>query len=306
MERHHPARPELLPLVRGRVIYLRAIAPIGAVLWLLGAGACRGPRSAPPAPGGRARVVSLHDVTTEIVVGLGATGQLVGVGGAVQLPGSVQEAIVGVPRVGDVESIVALHPTVVLGMAVVAERSPELVRFLRDKGIEVWLGHPTTLDGVLDLVGQVGARVQAAPMAAALEDGLRARIGAIAPPSGEPVRVFVYDCCDPAFTAGGGAVLTDLIRRAGGRNIFADIASDWTKVSWEQVIARRPQLIVIHDYEFEGQGNVDEKRRRLADIRSLAGVPVTVMPLGQSLGGLRSIDGLEHLAKALRGKGNAG
>jgi iron complex transport system substrate-binding protein len=239
-------------------------------------------------------------------VGLGATSQLVGVGGPVQVPASVEAAIAGVPRVGDLESIVALHPTVVLGMAVVAERSPELVRFLRDKGIEVWLGHPTTLDGVLDLVTQVGARVQAASSAASLDDRLRTRMGAIAPPPNEPVRVFVYDCCDPAFTAGGGAVLTDLIRRAGGRNIFADLAADWTKVSWEQVIARRPQLIVIHDYELEGQGGVDEKRKRLAAIRSLAGVPVTVMPLGQSLGGLRSIDGLEHLAKALRGKGGAG
>jgi len=248
----------------------------------------------------------LHDVTTEIVVGLGATGQLVGVGGPVQVPASDAAAIADVPRVDGVESILALHPTVVVGMAVVAERSPELVRFLRDKGIEVWLGHPGTLDDVLDLVTQVGARVQAAPSAGRLADRLRAQMGAIARPPSEPVRVFVYDCCDPAFTAGGGAVLTDLIRRAGGRNIFADVASDWTKVSWEQVIARRPQLIVIHDYEFEGQGGVPEKRKRLAAIRSLAKVPVTVMPLGQSLGGLRSFDALEHLAKVLRGKGGAG
>src|SRR5205814_8654732 len=129
--------------------------------WLLGGGACRAPRRAAPAPDGRARVVSLHDVTTEIVVSLGATGQLVGVADPVQLPASVRAAIGRVPRVGDVESIVAIHPTLVLGMAVVAERSPELVRFLRDEGIEVWLGHPTNLDGVLDLVTQVGGRVHA-------------------------------------------------------------------------------------------------------------------------------------------------
>jgi iron complex transport system substrate-binding protein len=287
------------------VASIRAIASLAA-LWLLGAGACREPIRAQPATGVHARVVSLHDVTTEIVVGLGAAGELVGVGDPVQLPANIQATIAGVPRVGDVESIIALHPTVVLGMAVVAERSPELVRFLGDKGIEVWLGHPRTLDGVLDLVTQVGARVGMAASAATLEDRLRARMGAIGAPPAEPVRVFVHDCCDPAFTAGGGAVLTDLIKRAGGRNIFADLATDWTKVSWEQVIARRPQLIVIHDYQFEGQGDVDDKRKRLRAIRSLAGIPVTVMPLGESLGGLRSIDGLEHLAKALRQKGSAG
>jgi iron complex transport system substrate-binding protein len=111
--------------------------------------------------------------------------------------------------------------------------------------------------------------------------------------------VFVYDCCDPAFTAGRTAVLTDVIRRAGGRNIFADVNADWTKVSWEEVIARRPELVVIHDYEFEGQGGVAEKRSRLQAIRSLAAVPVTVMPLGLSLGGLRSFEGLEHLRKVI-------
>jgi iron complex transport system substrate-binding protein len=251
-------------------------------------------------------VVSLHDVTTELVVSLGATGQLVGVGDPVQLPAGVEVAIAGVARVGDVESIVALRPTLVLGLAVVAQRSPELVRFLRGKGIEVWLGHPTSMDGVVDLVAQMGARLGAAAGAATLEQQLRARMARIAPPPGEPARVFVYDCCDPAFTAGSGAVLTDLIRRAGGRNIFADLAADWTTVSWEQVIARRPQLIVIHDYELEGQAGVNEKRKRLAAIRSLAGIPVTVMPLGLSLGGLRSIDGLEHLAKALLQKASAG
>jgi iron complex transport system substrate-binding protein len=118
--------------------------------------------------------------------------------------------------------------------------------------------------------------------------------------------VFVYDCCDPAFTAGRSAVLSDLIQRAGGRNIFADVASDWTSVSWEQVIARRPQLVVIHDYQYEGQGGLDEKRRKLQAVRALAGVPVTVMPLGFSLGGLRSVEGLEHLRKAIRETGSGG
>lgn len=279
------------------------MASVGVVLGLL---ACRPAGSVPSAPSGLARVVSLHDVTTELVVSLGATGQLVGVCDPVQLPAGIEAAIAGVARVGDVESIVALRPTLVLGMAVVAQRSPELVRFLRGKGIEVWLGHPTTMDGVVDLVAQMGARLGAAASAATVEQRLRARMLRIAPPPSEPARVFVYDCCDPAFTAGSGAVLTDLIRRAGGRNIFADLTADWMAVSWEQVIARRPQLIVIHDYELEGQAGVNEKRKRLAAIRSLAGVPVTVMPLGQSLGGLRSIDGLEHLAKALLEKASAG
>jgi iron complex transport system substrate-binding protein len=273
---------------------------------LLMAAACQS--SAPAAPVLRPaapRIVSLHDVTTEIVVALGAGDRLVGVAEAVEMPAPARAAVARVPRVEGVESILAVRPSLVLGMEVVARRSPELVRFLRGKGLDVWLGHPGSLEDVLGLVSAIGQRAGATAQADVLLAGLRARIGQ-ARPVAEPVRVFVYDCCDPAFTAGRGAVLTDLIRRAGGRNIFDDLATDWTKVSWEQVIARRPQLIVVHDYAWQGQGDVAGKRRRLAALRALAGVPVTVMPLGFSLGGLRSIEGLEQLRRVIGAQGGRG
>jgi len=258
--------------------------------------------SGPAAP----RIVSLHDVTTEIVLALGAGDRLVGMSEPVELPSTARAAMNRTPRVGGLESIVVLQPTAVLGMAVVAQRSPDLVATLRRKGVDVWLGHPTRLEDVVDLVTEVGARVGAEARARTLAAQLRADIQSTKPPPGQPLRVFVYDCCDPPFTAGRTAVLTDVIHRAGGRNIFADVAADWTKVSWEEVISRRPQLVVVHDYPYEGQGDVAEKRRRLAALRALADIPVTVMPLGLALGGLRSFDGLAHLRKVLaenRGRG---
>jgi iron complex transport system substrate-binding protein len=112
--------------------------------------------------------------------------------------------------------------------------------------------------------------------------------------------VFVYDCCDPPFTAGGRTVLTDLVERAGGHNVFADLATDWTNVSWEAVVARAPELVVIHAYAYAGQGDVADKQRALAVIPALAKLPTVVMPLGWSLGGLRSADGLEHLREVLQ------
>jgi ABC-type Fe3+-hydroxamate transport system substrate-binding protein len=255
---------------------------------------CRGGAARPAGP----RVVSLHDVTTEIAVALGAADRLVGASEPVQLPEAVRAALGRVPRAEGAESIVALRPTVVLGTAVVAQRSPELVRFLEQRGIEVFLAQPHTLDDVLALVTAVGARLGERPAAEALAGRLRERLGAETP--GEPLPVFVHDCCDPPFTAGGGAVLTDIIRRAGGRNVFDDLKADWTKVSWEAVLARRPELIVIHDYEYEGQSGVEGKRRQLAALKGLAAAPVVVLPLGYSLGGLRSFDGLDRLREAVR------
>jgi iron complex transport system substrate-binding protein len=270
-----------------------AVGPGGAFTAGCHAAPATGPSRGP-------RIVSLHDVTTEIVVALGAVDELVAVAEPIQLPPEARARVARIPRAGGPESIVAARPAVVLGMAVVAQRSPELVSYLRGRGVEVWLGHPATLDEVFAVVTDVGSRVGAVAAAQALSSRLRGMAGEAAPRRTDPARVFVYDCCDPAFTAGRTSVLNDLIARAGGRNIFDDIAADWANVPWEEVIARRPQLIVIHDYQLEGQGDVAEKRRRVNSVPSLRGIPLTVMPLGFSLGGLRSIEGLARLRQAIR------
>ncbi|WP_246184021.1 ABC transporter substrate-binding protein [Pandoraea anhela] len=64
-----------------------------------------------------------------------------------------------------------------------------------------------------------------------------------------PVSTFVYDSGeDSPFTAGRLAMPTALIEAAGGRNVMDDVAQSWTRVSWETVVARNPQAIVIVDY----------------------------------------------------------
>jgi iron complex transport system substrate-binding protein len=288
----------------------RTIVPTpsaGALLILLltaGAVACA-PGRPMSDPGAAPRVISLHDVTTEIVVALGAVDRLVGVAGPVDQPAAVVAATAQVPRVDGTESIIARHPTVVLGTEVVQQQSPDLVRLLRAQGVNVVLAQPHKLPDVFDLVATVAEVVGRPQAGAALVARLRARVAAVErqiAPGRQPLRVFVYDCCDPAFTAGGRAVLSDLVQRAGGHNLFADLDKAWSKVPWETVLQRRPQLIIIDDYDFSGQGDAAGKRDRLRALPSLADVPTTVMPLGEALGGIRSVDGLERLARVLRGQ----
>jgi iron complex transport system substrate-binding protein len=63
------------------------------------------------------------------------------------------------------------------------------------------------------------------------------------------VSVFDYDSGTSApFTAPGLATPNALIGLAGGQNIFASLKRSWTSVSWEQVVARKPQCIIINDY----------------------------------------------------------
>jgi iron complex transport system substrate-binding protein len=248
------------------------------------------------------RVVSLHDVTTEMVVALAATPRLVGIAEPVDASSEIARAVAHVPRVGGLESILLLQPDVVLGLGVVAERDPELVSRLRERGIDVFLADPVRLDDVYELTRAVARRTGTTAAAEALIARLRERLERDGPVPARRRRVFVYDCCDPPFTAGGQTVLTDLIDRSGGQNVFAELRADWTHVSWEEVVARRPELVVIHAYQYEGQGNVPAKLRTLRAIPALADVPVAVIPLGWSLGGLRSAEAVERLRTAIGGQ----
>jgi iron complex transport system substrate-binding protein len=281
------------------------------LVFVMGA-ACRAP--APAGEGGRgARLVSLHDVTTEALVRMGAADRLAGIAELVSPAPEVRAALAGVRRVAGAESILALAPTAVVGLAVVAEQDPELVAALRARGIEVYLARPRTLDEVFEMVREVGRRVGAGAGAERAVAAVRGRVAAAPAPVGAGAgagrvapRLFVYDGGDPPFTAGGETVLSDLIARAGARNVFADLAAGWTHVSWEEVIAREPTHVVINDYLAEGgaagrdQGwalaaALARKRATLGAMPRLAGLPVLALPLGQVLGGLGSADAFERL-----------
>lgn len=247
------------------------------------------------------RVVSLHDVTTEMVVTLAATEQLVGASRLVAPTPSVQAAVATLPEASSLESIIALGPSLVLGLEITEQEQPGLVAHLEARGIAVYLGRPGNLGALYAMTSDLGGLLGVAPRAERLTEELRARIERSRGTDAPRRRVFVYDCCSPPFSAGGRGVLNQLITLAGGQNIFADVDDDWSTVSWEEVIARRPELVVIHAYDDAEQADVAAKRAQLAEIPGLAAVPSTTLPLGCSLGGLRSAEGLERLRQALEG-----
>lgn len=75
----------------------------------------------------------------------------------------------------------------------------------------------------------------------------------------QPVKVFVYDSGEEApFTACQG-MPGDIIKLAGGVSIFDDIEKGWATPSWEEVIDRDPDVILILDYD----GDTEAKKEFL-------------------------------------------
>lgn len=115
--------------------------------------------------------------------------------------------------------------------------------------------------------------------------------------------VFVYDSGDSsAFTAGGNGVGNEIVSLAGGTNVFGDLKKTFGDVSWEQVIKRKPEVVVIYDY---GGTGVAAKKKQLLGDPALRDVPAirnkrfAVLPLSSAVLGVRVADAVEDLAAQL-------
>ncbi|WP_327381360.1 ABC transporter substrate-binding protein [Streptomyces sp. NBC_01207] len=115
-----------------------------------------------------------------------------------------------------------------------------------------------------------------------------------------PTKLFVYDSGDKtAFTAGGKGIGNELIKRAGGANLFADVDKAFGDVSFEQVAERAPEVIVIYDY---GDQSVEDKKKFLLSNPALKDVPAiknerfAVLPLSSTVLGVRVPAAVESLA----------
>jgi iron complex transport system substrate-binding protein len=252
------------------------------------------------------RVISIAPSNTEILFAIGAGDQVVG---RDQLSDYPEEAK-SLPDVGsafdvlNTEMIVSLEPDLVLA----AEINPaEQVKQLEDLGLTVYyLKNPLTLEemyGNLELVAQLTGHQEET---AALIESLKARVAAvdekIAPISSRPGVFYELDATDPSkpYTAGKGTFITQLIDRAGGYNIAADL-DGYPQMSLEQVVAADPAFIILGDARY---GVSPESIAQRPGWENLSAVKNgQVLPFNDDLvsrPGPRLVDALEELAKLLR------
>ncbi|WP_178021477.1 ABC transporter substrate-binding protein [uncultured Paenibacillus sp.] len=163
---------------------------------------------------------------------------------------------------------------------------------------------PTLEDVYRDMMN-IGKIFRVEDRAEALVDGIRGQLEEIQTqigPVDQPLKVFVYDSGeDKAYTA-ANTYLTSLINQVGGKNIFDDIDKGYAEVSWEEVVHRDPDVIVIIDY---GDETAEQKKERLLNMASLADVKAIrdarfiVLPLSAAAEGIRAPIALKTLAAGL-------
>lgn len=116
-----------------------------------------------------------------------------------------------------------------------------------------------------------------------------------------PVTVFAYDSGEDApFTACQG-MPGDIIKLAGGISIFDDIEAGWATPSWEEVVERDPDVILILDYT----GDISEKKNFLEtneftkDLRAVKEGKIYSACCSDMQGSAGSAEAVKEIAKQL-------
>jgi len=210
----------------------------------------RGQEIVIPAPPQRI-VVAGTALYAEILVDLGAEGLVVGVADSPNMPPEVANA----ERIGpwyapSTEVILALAPDLVLGAWGTVRDA------LEEAGLRVLTtGLITGLPDLFSTVRAVGRAVGRLPAAEALIGSIAEQVveleGAVLGRALVPAAFLYLATPDGApYAAGVGSIEHELLLRAGGRNVFADVTG-FPQVSLEEVIARAPAVIFTDPAQVE-------------------------------------------------------
>jgi len=248
------------------------------------------------------RIVSLAPNVTEILYYLGLGDRVVGVTTFSNYPPEAARK----PKVGsyahlNVERIVELEPDLAIGTK--DGNDPNSIGLLEQAGIPVYIINPRHVEDVADTLFSI-ARLCGIPqkgnrLAGFLRKSVkevRARVKGLPKP-----LVFVQINLKPIITVNRNTIHNDVITLAGGINVMADARITYPTVSVEQVLACKPDVIIISS--MERGGRFEEARREWMRWKSIPAVRNNRVYLVDSdildRASPRIIKGLETVAQLL-------
>jgi iron complex transport system substrate-binding protein len=251
-------------------------------------------------PASITRFVSLAPSVTEIVFAIGAGDGLVGRTTYCNYPPEAQRVMeVGDTLKPSIEKIIALQPQVVFVST--ASQLEAFTSELAAHQIAVYVTDSRDLEGVFKSIARIAELLNRQSQANQLLLQLRARVAAVNDrvKSRPPVRVFYQVSDKPLYTIGKDAFLTDLIRRAGGVSVTADVPGAWPKFSAESALAASPDAIILPTGGSMGEANANVASALKDSPAVSRGQVFKINDDHLSRPGPRSVDGLEELARAL-------
>lgn len=198
------------------------------------------------------RVITLTPSGAQILVALGEGGRIVAKCDFCDDEGPLAT----VPIVGgfdgkliSTEKLLSYNPDFVYGARGMHDW---LEVILSEHGVTLFLSSAQSIDDVLLEIKTIGALTQKSDAAAALCQKISsniklvtARAKSLIEKSGTPLRVLTLVWLNPFISVGRGSFIADIIKAAGGINVFDDLKTPYPQVSAEAIKAREADLIMV-------------------------------------------------------------
>ncbi|MCL2099315.1 MAG: ABC transporter substrate-binding protein [Oscillospiraceae bacterium] len=219
------------------------------------------------------KVLTLGPNCTELFVALGLTDYITGHSLADHSRGPLPEYAAEYARIPELtyshatrEAVIGSGADFIYGIDWEFGGAALDIEELAEYGITVYINAASNLEEQYREIFDIGRIFQVEDRAEAFTDDQKARIRAVQDKlSGQPpLKALVYDHgTSGVFTSGKNNFVSLLIALAGGQNIFDDITEQaWATVSFEEIIARDPDVIIINDYD------VPPAEEKIAEIKN--------------------------------------
>jgi iron complex transport system substrate-binding protein len=218
------------------------------------------------------RIVSLAPSNTQILFAIGVGNRVVGVTEYDNWPYDFAAWIaagnmtsIGGFSTPNKEAIASLHPDLILATII---NDPDVVT-LRSMGYKVLVLNPDSIVGVMKDILLVGTATGAEDNATSLVNSLNSQIDTITAKIAaanivEKPKVYYEIYYNPTMTAGSTSFINDVIKKAGGINIFENETQQWPTISSETVVQMNPDVILLPTSmgTSASYGSVDEVKAR--------------------------------------------
>lgn len=193
-----------------------------------------------------ARIISLSPTTTELLFALGAGDRLVGRTRWDLFPDAARH----VPDLGNgirpnVEVLLGARPDLVVLYASADNR--DAARALRAAGVRVIALRIDLIAEFMRATEVLGAVIGAEHRARDVIDSVARSLASVQVATAGLPRptVFFIAYQNPLLTIGGGSYLSQLVAIAGGRNIFDDLPQASPQVTFEEILRRNPDHLLV-------------------------------------------------------------
>ena len=224
------------------------------------------------------RIVSLAPSNTEILFALGAGDRVVGVTDYCNYPPEVVEmkkagliASVGGYSTVNIEKVITLNPDVVFAAY---GNGREVVEVLRGFDIKVIALNPKDIDDVMRWTETIGKIIGEEENATRLISWMKSEVDKVKEKTKnykkKPKIVHII-WNDPIWVSGNNTFADDVIELAGGINAFDEL-DGWKIVSYEEIISKDPDIIIVNSGSGMGGGRnilYEWVLKELSDLRAV-------------------------------------